>query len=560
MLLKIPHKYRSQDDDYAPVDYTYVDSVAEGERRRQSEPIHRSSDHAGGTAKIVYPRPRNNTFADAATVSPKTAQPLSQAQAVSRAPVARSAPQPVMPEAEPVNRSRRSAHYPQPDPAAAPDAVPPAARNTPASTLQAPAAPVSDTPVQNVIDINGSRYAPPPAQAVPDWMRASRQNHAPVNRRPPRVETAPPAAPVDRLGRPIGRPAQNPSDTRAEEYVAAGYPEELVARQRNLEAETAYAQGYGHRSHGAQAAAPAERFPAQPPPAARRNAQSSYPPPREEYERRQNPYAGYPPQSAPLPPDDTVYQANPYVVEAPEKRRRGEPPEDSEGGENRPRIPYLGIAVFLAALLLVTLWILEMNFTGAKQTVLAERAAVQATQLDTHPFKYRELIEREAAANNLHPAFIAAIVYNESSFNPQAESSVGARGLMQMMPDTAEWVHGKIDSDTAYSFDLMYDPDTNVKYACWYLASLSNQFFNDPILVAAAFHAGQTTVKNWLANSQYSRDSQTIELQNMAEGPTKNYVSRVLNSYAIYRRLYYEGGLEAVQTTSTAAEPAAVTP
>jgi soluble lytic murein transglycosylase-like protein len=101
---------------------------------------------------------------------------------------------------------------------------------------------------------------------------------------------------------------------------------------------------------------------------------------------------------------------------------------------------------------------------------IAARLAAQQKLLDTHPYSYRELIEREAEANNLQPAFVAAIVLNESSFNPGAESSVGARGLMQMMPDTAEWVHGKIDADTDYSFDLMYDPEKNVTYACWYLA------------------------------------------------------------------------------------------
>lgn len=69
---------------------------------------------------------------------------------------------------------------------------------------------------------------------------------------------------------------------------------------------------------------------------------------------------------------------------------------------------------------------------------------------------YQPLIERYAAEYNLRPAFVAAIIRNESSFRTDAESSVGARGLMQLMPDTAEWIAGKI-GDSNYSFDHLYD-------------------------------------------------------------------------------------------------------
>ncbi len=93
--------------------------------------------------------------------------------------------------------------------------------------------------------------------------------------------------------------------------------------------------------------------------------------------------------------------------------------------------------MFLAALLAVGLYVMQTSFTARTDAVLAARVAAQQKLLDAHPYSYRELIEREAEANNLQPAFVAAIVLNESSFNPGAESSVGARGLMQMMPDTA---------------------------------------------------------------------------------------------------------------------------
>ena len=125
-----------------------------------------------------------------------------------------------------------------------------------------------------------------------------------------------------------------------------------------------------------------------------------------------------------------------------------------------------------------------------------------------------------------------------------------------MMPDTAQWVHDKLGLADPFSFDQMYDADTNVHYACWYLSYLSDRFRADPILVSAAFHAGQNTVQNWLNDSRYSSDRQTISLAKMAEGPTRNYATRVLKDFAAYRRIYYEGGLEDAATATAETKPA----
>ena len=511
MLLVYPKRYRSPDDDGAPVDYTYADSVAEGERRRQSEPIHRTKED-GTTVSAVYPRPRSNAFTQTPAYTPKAPDTLQAAQTRYAAShgAAQAEPPTAAPKAEVPGRNfRRAAHYAE-------------QREAPQSDT-----PSRQNPFQNP-ENNSREGAPasgrthnaaPSSRQMPDWLRAAQQNQTPYHPNPT----------------PSGRPTQfnhpNPLDDSN-----AGYPPELLNDQR-LEREAAgNAQGVGHRSHGAQAAVS--------------NLRRTYSEPDGNHRM--------PPRESNRPYHSEESGSSPYsVTQEPRRtaRRRNddeEPGEDTEESEERKtvKIPALGIAVFVAALLLVGLWIGQVTFGNLKTGVLAARAETVQKLADTHPFQYRELIEREATANNLNPAFIAAIIFNESSFNPKAESAVGARGLMQMMPDTAEWVHGKIDANTEYSFDLMYDPDANVKYACWYLAYLGNYFHNDPVLVAAAFHAGQTTVKNWLNDSRYSMDSQTIELKNMAEGPTKNYATRVMNSYAIYRRLYYEGGLPAASTNA----------
>ena len=151
---------------------------------------------------------------------------------------------------------------------------------------------------------------------------------------------------------------------------------------------------------------------------------------------------------------------------------------------------------------------------------------------------WQDAIEKYAAQYNLQPAFVTAIIRNESSFRTNAESSVGARGLMQMMPATAEWIAGKLD-DYSYQFDNMWDGETNIRYGCWYLGYLSRLFHGDAMLVSAAYHAGQTTVTQWLSDPSKSSDGVTLDLDKLADGPTKQYIGRVTQTYGIYQSLLY---------------------
>ena len=151
---------------------------------------------------------------------------------------------------------------------------------------------------------------------------------------------------------------------------------------------------------------------------------------------------------------------------------------------------------------------------------------------------WQDEIEYYAAQYNLQPAFVMAIIRNESSFRTNAESSVGARGLMQMMPDTAEWIAGKLDDDS-YTFDSMWDAETNIRYGCWYLGYLTKLFRGDAELVSGAYHAGQTTITQWLSDPNKSSDGVTLDLDKLSDGPTKQYIGRVTQTYGIYQSLLY---------------------
>ena len=194
----------------------------------------------------------------------------------------------------------------------------------------------------------------------------------------------------------------------------------------------------------------------------------------------------------------------------------------------------------LTGMLLLVMVLLAAQ--GLMQAYLKQRAdereAAYRRVVDSHPIYYKDLIEQYAAENNLKPAFVAAIILNESSFRTDAESSVGARGLMQLMPDTAEWIADKLDMDY-FHFDFMYDAEMNIRFGTWYLGYLSRLFRGDPVSVASAYHAGQGTVTRWLSDESKTRDGVSLNLDSLSDGPTKTYAGRVTQAYAIYEALYY---------------------
>lgn len=567
-MIRFPWKYRSDDDDYAPQDYSFVDSVRQGEQQRAQRPIHPQPV----IRHRVDPDARIDEYGTHARRSPVAARPLAY-------PARGEAAVP-------------AAAYPQEE------GWSPAAPQASAGGLppeEAPPQPEAGSP--GLAPAEGPLFDTPVAPAMPEWLRVAQQNNTPESRRPPRpqVQAAPPVeeAPLtDPLGRPLRAPVRRgraapPKPEGAVDYQQAGYPPELLEAQRQQE-EALQADAYGDPRRGAQravprayqegsrhqgaaprvgrvsrqealgrpaphgpgeAASPAPEAPPQPrsyppprPEAPGRQAATRRPPPQEE--EGYPPYAthGYPGQLAgpwgPQGQDDAPGGYAPYPEASPGIRHRGHAPREAQEAEGRP-IPWQAIALAAAGVLGVLLWVLQLAFTSRTNDILNARAAAKEAQARNHPYQYRDMIETQAQINNLHPAFIAAIVLNESSFRPEAESSVGARGLMQMMPDTYQWAHDKMGEGAA-NFDDMYDPALNLRYACWYMGFLSDKFWGDPVLVAAAFHAGQGTVQNWLNNSQYSSDNRTIALEDMMDGPTRSYVTKVLSAYAVYKRMYYE--------------------
>ena len=178
------------------------------------------------------------------------------------------------------------------------------------------------------------------------------------------------------------------------------------------------------------------------------------------------------------------------------------------------------------------------------------RMEAEAAERAQHPLYYADTITAYADAQGLDPALVAAVILCESSYDPKAESRLGARGLMQLMPDTAEWVAHKLGEDGAdYSFDNLYDPQTNIRFGTWYLGYLSRRFDGDATKIVCAYHAGQGNVDSWLKNPQYSSDGVTLDV--IPTQDTATYASRVLRARDIYRKYYFPIELPDTQQTET---------
>lgn len=152
-----------------------------------------------------------------------------------------------------------------------------------------------------------------------------------------------------------------------------------------------------------------------------------------------------------------------------------------------------------------------------------------------YPQPHRDIIFTAAYENNIDPYLVFAIIRAESDFQENAESSVGAKGLMQIMPDTAQWIseqRGIEDFDPA---DL-HRAEVNIDFGCWYLSSLNSEFNYNTPMVIAAYNAGRGTVSNWLLNGIW--DGSIEDLDNIPFDETRIYVRNVLNNYQAYRAIY----------------------
>jgi Soluble lytic murein transglycosylase and related regulatory proteins (some contain LysM/invasin domains) len=146
------------------------------------------------------------------------------------------------------------------------------------------------------------------------------------------------------------------------------------------------------------------------------------------------------------------------------------------------------------------------------------------------PIHHADLIQREARKNGLDPAWVAAEIRAESTFNPRARSQANARGLMQLLPSTAAAVARRLGLPWNGP-DSLYDPETNIILGTAYLRE-KEEMYGKPYVAIAAYNAGPTPTARWL--SQRPDMDPDIWIETISYRETREYVARVLAFSVIY--------------------------
>lgn len=181
--------------------------------------------------------------------------------------------------------------------------------------------------------------------------------------------------------------------------------------------------------------------------------------------------------------------------------------------------------------LLAELLLLAMAAIAA---VFLVRTGLERYYRQAYPMKYEALINAACAEKGLDRALVYAVVRTESGFNPEAVSPVGARGLMQLMPDAFDWVRmrqGRQPEDQT----RLFDPETNIDCGTEMLRLFLEEFDSEENALCA-YHAGRGSVLKWLANPDYAPDGKTVT--NIPFTDTSAYVAKVLKTMEMYRKIY----------------------
>jgi peptidoglycan lytic transglycosylase len=152
----------------------------------------------------------------------------------------------------------------------------------------------------------------------------------------------------------------------------------------------------------------------------------------------------------------------------------------------------------------------------------------------TLPLSHEDVIRQQAADKEIDPALIAAVIYEESRFRDQT-SHAGARGLMQITPETADFIAHRSGGVLFEQADLA-TPQINIAYGAWYLRYLIRHYEGNDTLAIAAYNAGQTNVDRWVrrAGGPDSFDS----ARHIPFPETRAYVANVQERRSQYRDKY----------------------
>jgi soluble lytic murein transglycosylase len=150
------------------------------------------------------------------------------------------------------------------------------------------------------------------------------------------------------------------------------------------------------------------------------------------------------------------------------------------------------------------------------------------------PLQYSAVIRQQSAEKHLDPALVAAVIYAETKFDART-SPAGAEGLMQIEPQTAEFLARRSGATTFHTADLS-TPQVNIAYGSYYLRYLLNNYHGSTVLALAAYNGGEANVDRWVAEAR--AQGRALRISDIPFPETQDYVQRVLSARGEYRRTY----------------------
>jgi soluble lytic murein transglycosylase len=193
----------------------------------------------------------------------------------------------------------------------------------------------------------------------------------------------------------------------------------------------------------------------------------------------------------------------------------------SRAVSRRRRLALVAVAVLLGALC---------------AAVISGLGKEAVNELGVLPLRHDDIIRQQAADKDIDPALIAAVIYEESRFRDQT-SHAGARGLMQITPQTADAI-ARHSGGTRFEQSDLSEPQINISYGSYYLRLLLDHYGQNETLAIAAYNAGMGNVDRWVRDAGGASEFDSAEHIPFPE--TRAYVENVMDRRADYRQNYAE--------------------
>ena len=182
-------------------------------------------------------------------------------------------------------------------------------------------------------------------------------------------------------------------------------------------------------------------------------------------------------------------------------------------------IAVLGVTITLS----LAMWFVWDSFAG------------EQVELQRHPIEYADIVAACSDEFGVPQEMIFAVIHTESNFDPEAVSRAGAKGLMQIVEPTNEWIAFRLGEEPMN--ERLFEPEFSIRRGTWLLAYTYNKYGSWEVALAA-YNAGIGNANKWLENPSYSSDGVTLDV--IPFGETREYVKRVLETAEKYRQLYFE--------------------